>query len=292
MRDFFAKKITKIISYIFYLPTLLVLLLLKFIGQFSKQSTTMMTRIFSSNNKQVESTGALVRFTPPNLRNSWSVKTLIVIGTLIFLSNLMSYQFLIWKTKDISLPVASLDLNEEQQLYLIDFAAQYIRDISGFETKVRSVAERLNIPPEWLMAVMYTESRFNPSVRNHKGSGAVGLIQFMVPALTDLNSKLKTSYSGADIERMDAGSQMELVYEYLNTVSSRHGHFRSLTDLYLGILYPRAMNKNSDYVLFANPSRKYKMNRGLDENRDGKVTVGDIDRRMQRVFPSAYLAEK
>ena len=53
-----------------------------------------------------------------------------------------------------------------ESLYLIDKASQYISNVSVFESKVRQVSNNLNIPPEWLMAVMYTESRFNPSVQN------------------------------------------------------------------------------------------------------------------------------
>ena len=38
-------------------------------------------------------------------------------------------------------------------------ASIYVDDPVLFDTKVRHVSEQLEIPPEWLMAVMYSESR-------------------------------------------------------------------------------------------------------------------------------------
>ncbi|MEM9985021.1 MAG: transglycosylase SLT domain-containing protein [Bacteroidota bacterium] len=181
---------------------------------------------------------------------------------------------------------------KNESLYLIEKAANYIRDVDGFESKVRAVANELDIPPEWLMAVMYMESKFDPSIQNLRGSGATGLIQFMVPAVKDLNARLGTKYYMSDIRKMSAEKQLHLVKEYLQTVRERYGEYRSLTDLYLGILYPKAMNQEYCYALFAHGTRSYKLNRGLDENRDGVVTNSDIDRRMQRMFPVAYKAKK
>ena len=54
----------------------------------------------------------------------------------------------------------------------------HIQDTKAFAKKVQEVSARLEIPPEWLMAVMYVESKFDASVVNYKGSGAVGLIQY------------------------------------------------------------------------------------------------------------------
>ncbi|HMS50722.1 MAG TPA: hypothetical protein PKD56_00220, partial [Chitinophagales bacterium] len=71
------------------------------------------------------------------------------------------------------------------------------------------------------------------------------------------------------------------------------GNFKSLTQLYLGILYPKALEEdNSCLTLFAKPAEAYRMNSGLDEDKDGVITVKDIDRRMKRIFPTAYMTEK
>jgi len=177
-------------------------------------------------------------------------------------------------------------------LYLIEEASRFVSDPLTFEGKVRSVAKALDIAPEWLMAVMYSESKFNPAVVNHRGSGATGLIQFMVPTVRELNDRMGTELYMSDIQRMSAETQMNLVYEYLQTVRERYGDFDNLTELYLAILYPRALDQDPCYSLYAKPSRAYTQNAGLDENGDGVVTVSDIDARMKRLYPEAYIANR
>ncbi len=168
-------------------------------------------------------------------------------------------------------------------LYLMEKASIYVTDVSIFEQKVRNVSERLAVPPEWLMAVMYSESRFNAAAENFRGSGAVGLIQFMPATAKDMGISTKK------LGKMTHEQQLEWVYRYMNMYRQKYGDYQSLADFYLAILYPKARNKEACYVLYANPSKSYKQNIGLDEDKDGRVTVGDIDQRMKRMFPSAYI---
>ena len=168
------------------------------------------------------------------------------------------------------------------QLYLMDKAEVYIPASDQFENKVKEISAMLNIPPEWLMAVMYSESQFNPAVLNHKGSGAVGLIQFTPATALDLG------ITHERLRRMNAIQQLEYVYIYLQRVREKYGDYKNLTDLYLGILYPRARAQDYCFMLYGKPSQKYRQNSGLDESKDGRVTVSDIDRRMQRLYPTAY----
>jgi len=175
----------------------------------------------------------------------------------------------------------------DEGLYLLDKAGLYVIDTKSFEEKVRDVAKRLDIQPEWLMAVMYSESRFDATALNFKGSGAVGLIQFMPAIAAELNT------SPEALKNMNHLEQLEYVYHYLDKIRANHGgKFESLTALYLAILYPKALDGDYCYSLYAQPSIAYKQNAGLDEDKDGRVTVSDIDRRMQRIFPTAYLAGK
>lgn len=175
---------------------------------------------------------------------------------------------------------------ETEPLYLMEKASMFIADEKAFEQKVRDIAARLEIQPEWLMSVMYSESRFDAAAENLKGSGAVGLIQFMPATATDLNTTTQKLGS------MHHVAQLEYVYGYLANVKRKYGGFDSLTDLYLAILFPKALEGDYCYTLYAKPSQAYRQNAGLDEDKDGRVTVGDIDRRMQRVFPKGYIAGK
>ncbi|MDW3646144.1 MAG: transglycosylase SLT domain-containing protein [Bacteroidia bacterium] len=179
-----------------------------------------------------------------------------------------------------------------EELYLIEEASAYVENKELFEAGVKDVARKLDIAPEWLMAVMYMESRFNPAVENHRGSGAVGLIQFMVPTVREINMRMGKRLYMKDIQNMSAVEQLELVENYLETVRKRRGEFNSLTDLYLAVLYPKAIGRSLDYKLFSKPSRRYRQNSGLDMNKDGIVSVLDIDIRMKKMFPTAYEIQK
>lgn len=172
---------------------------------------------------------------------------------------------------------------KKERLYLMEKASIYVEDIPEFENKVRKISQDLDIPPEWLMSVMYSESRFDAGVVNAKGSGAVGLIQFMPETANELGT---TTWHLKDISHTE---QLEYVYRYLDKNKQKYGRYESLTELYLAILFPKALGGDDCFLLYAKPSQAYKQNIGLDENHDGAVTASDIDRRMQRLFPKAYM---
>ncbi len=179
----------------------------------------------------------------------------------------------------------SSGLNQRKgELFLMEEARNYVRDTHRFERKVKEVATDLHVPPEWLMAVMFSESRFDAAAENLKGSGATGLIQFMPNTALDLNTSV------SDLRRMDHVEQLDYVYSYLNRVRRKHGDFKTITQLYLAILFPKAIPEEVCYTLYAAPSQAYRQNAGLDEDKDGRVTVYDIDRRLLRMFPEAYQA--
>ncbi|MEL6674189.1 MAG: transglycosylase SLT domain-containing protein [Bacteroidota bacterium] len=210
---------------------------------------------------------------------------------LIFFSNVVSHWMYNPQVQQIVAPaMASTSAISTSargaSLYLMEKASMFVADTESFENKVREIAYMLGVAPEWLMAVMYSESKFDAQVLNHKGSGATGLIQFMPAAASEMNVSLQR------LARMSHVQQMEYVYMYLQKVRERYGEYDSLTDLYLGILYPRARKQDYCYTLYAKPSKSFKQNSGLDENKDGRVTVSDIDRRMKRLYPVAYMAEK
>ena len=177
---------------------------------------------------------------------------------------------------------AATKVPEKHSLYLLEEAATWVGDTAEFAVRVKSSAAALKVPPSWIMAVIYAESGFNPAIRNHRGSGATGLIQFMTFTAAELGYDLE------EISQMNAIEQMKPVEEYFDKVKHRYGRYQSLTDFYLAVLFPKARNKGPCYTLYARPALAYRQNKGLDENRDGKVTVFDVDRRLLRLFPQAY----
>lgn len=208
------------------------------------------------------------------------VKRWAVILALIGGSNVLTHQLF-----NPGLGVASLSeaFAPSEPLYLMDQAQSVGVDRAEFEQKLRSVSQRLGIFPEWLAAVIYAESRFDPAAINHRGSGATGLIQFMPSTAADLG------ISTERLRRLSATHQLDYVEKYLAQVRDRYGPYHSLTDLYLAILYPKARQQDYCYTLYARPSQAYQRNTGLDTDKDGRVSVSDVDRYLKQMFPTAYV---
>lgn len=206
-----------------------------------------------------------------------------IMAALVFGSNFATHK--LFNTASGASVVGSSTLTSSSSLYLMDQARLEVPNAIAFEQRVRAVAQQLGIPAEWLMAVMYQESRFKSGVANYQGSGAVGLIQFMPSTAVELHTTTEA------LRYMDPVQQLDYVHAYLQQVVSRYGQFQSLTDLYLGILYPKARNQDYCFTLYAHPSVSYKQNKGLDEDQDGRVTVSDVDRHLQRRYPEAFMAK-
>lgn len=115
-----------------------------------------------------------------------------------------------------------------------------------------------------LMACMAFETgrTFSPSVRN-PGSSAIGLLQFM-----DATAKRLGTTTDA-LGRMSAVNQLDYVERYLSTQASR---ITCLNDMYMAILWPTAVGKTADTVLWRRGMAAFAANRGLDLDRNGRIT--------------------
>lgn len=138
----------------------------------------------------------------------------------------------------------------------------------GFRRRVVEIADGLGCDPNHLMAAMAFETgeTFSPSVRNAAGSGATGLIQFMPATATLLGT------TTAELAAMTAEAQLDYVEKYFRPYRRR---LRSLEDVYMSILWPAAIGKPNDHVLFRSPTKAYAQNRGLDRDGDGVVTKAE-----------------
>ncbi len=174
---------------------------------------------------------------------------------------------------------------QTKELYLKDKAHVYVRDIEDFDKKVRRISDKLDIHPDWLMAIMHSESKLDASLVNYKGSGAAGLIQFLPTTAVSMDITVE------QIRNLNHIQQLDYVHEYLNEVKKvRKIDFENITDLYLAILYPKAIGEDMDFVLYRKPSQTYQNNSGLDEDHNGEISIADIDLRLKRLYPSAYQA--
>ena len=108
--------------------------------------------------------------------------------------------------------------------------------------KVIQVSKNLGVDPNWLMTVIALETAetFDPSTDNQVGY--VGLIQFGKDASGDLG------VSQSELVAMNFIEQMNYVEKFLQHNKSK---YNTLTDLYLGVLYPSASGHGSerDYII-------------------------------------------
>lgn len=142
-----------------------------------------------------------------------------------------------------------------------------------FRQRVEEICARLQVNPDYLMAVMAFETgeTFSPSIKN-KHSGATGLIQFM-PATA---GHLKTSTEA--LAAMTAEEQLHFVEKYFRPWK---GRLKTLSDTYMAVLWPNGIGKPEGYVLFRSPSRAYRQNSGLDRDKKGWVTKADAARQVE-----------
>lgn len=165
-----------------------------------------------------------------------------------------------------------------------------------FERTLQSISSTLGINPNWLMMVMWSESRLNAqSVNKQPGdadnalvraaSRATGLIQFMPDTALNLGITTKALYA------MSAIDQLGYVYKYFKPWT---GKIKSYFDLYLVTFFPDAVGRPDDYILQTkklSASTIAKQNPFFDVNKDGKLTVGEIKRRMYESIPKAIVAD-
>lgn len=160
-----------------------------------------------------------------------------------------------------------------------------------FAERVQSIGVELGLDPSWLMAVMAFESggTFSPSVRNQAGSGAVGLIQFMPQTAAMLGTTTEA------LTEMTAEEQLEYVRRYFLPTAHLIHYDDDVSDLYMAVLWPAGIGKPDDYVLFDKSDplhpKRYLQNKGLDFNKDGKVTKAEAASPVQKRLEQGLLPE-
>ena len=144
-----------------------------------------------------------------------------------------------------------------------------------FTEKVASICSQLNIKPEWLMFVMWFESKLNPQAVNPI-SGATGLIQFMPSTARGLGTTTDV------LKRMSNVQQLDYVLAYLRPYK---GRMKTWVDVYLAVFYPRAMG-NPNFVITSDIVAK--QNKIFDLNRDLDISVKEIETALRKQIPEKY----
>ena len=200
-----------------------------------------------------------------------------------------SYKYISYKPNSTRTDIGLISSGQEP-VYSSSLPTNVASD-QEFQAAVSDTAGRLGVSEADLMAVMSFETggTFNPGITNAAGSGATGLIQFMPSTAAGLGT------STQELSGMSRAQQMQYVEKYL---SSKGVKGKGLSDLYMAVLFPAAVGKSDDFVLFGNGatipgygagSRAYSQNRGLDKNGDGSVTKAEASAKvMQHRNPNPW----
>lgn len=139
-----------------------------------------------------------------------------------------------------------------------------------FMSQLRAMSSRLGVSAENMVAIMRSESSLNPQAVNPT-TGASGLIQFMPRTARSLGTTVE------DIRRMSAVEQLPFVERFFRSVGVQPGS--SAGRLYAYVFLPGRANRE---VLTERGESFYEANRGLDMDRDGRITIADLDARLAR----------
>ena len=159
-----------------------------------------------------------------------------------------------------------------------------IEDPEEFLKKLNEIALKLHVNVNWLLLVMWKESKINPKAIN-KLSGASGLIQFMKSTAKHLGTSIE------EIRNMSAIDQLDYVYKYFKPYT---GKINSVQDMYLITFFPKALNKADDYVLQsknATAEEIAKQNAVIDLNKDSQITKGEFKEYVLKGIPDQWRKE-
>ena len=162
---------------------------------------------------------------------------------------------------------------------------------SGFINKVKDISSKLQIDPNWLMAIMYFETArtFSPSKKNN--IGCVGLIQFCPDRRKNYKTINGKRYFISDIAKMNYNEQLDLVFEYYKRYA---GKLKSYTDTYFVTFFPIAIGKPDDWViqgLGLSARAIYNANPAFRQVNDGKLRVWEVKKKILEKLPSEWLNE-
>ncbi|OJW79575.1 MAG: hypothetical protein BGO69_12660 [Bacteroidetes bacterium 46-16] len=151
---------------------------------------------------------------------------------------------------------------------------------AAFAQKVTDIAAGLQIDPNWLMQVMYAESKLKASAQNiQKGRLiAAGLLQW-------------TSASGApgapqSMLQRNHLQQLDWVKEYFKPY---RGKMHSYFDVYLVTFFPAAVGKPDNYVFSTSrlsASLIASQNPAVNIVKDGKITMAEFKQYVWNSTPS------
>lgn len=167
-----------------------------------------------------------------------------------------------------------------------------------FRCALWTLGKRLGINPNWIAAVIYSESGFDSKVRNvycmknqscAPSCCAVGLIQFMPVAARALGTTTEALYSMSDVE------QLKYVEKFYQPHRAR---LKRPVDVYMATFLPAFVGADAEKVLgrrwdstVLSPgltlAQVYEANAGFDSLKRGYITVSDVGSKVDSILDAA-----
>jgi hypothetical protein len=156
---------------------------------------------------------------------------------------------------------------------------------TAFVNKVKEIAPRVGLDPNWLMAIMEFETAgtFSPSITNPYGY--VGLIQFGASARQTLGVTKER------LKSMSAVEQLDYVEKYFNMYKNK---YKSYIDAYFAVFFPLAIGKPDDWIIQGGgltAKQIYDANPAFRKVKDGKLRVWEVKKKMLEKLPSEWLKD-
>ncbi len=156
-----------------------------------------------------------------------------------------------------------------------------------FEAKVRNIAQRLQVDPNWLMLIMEQESGLDSTIIN--SIGCTGLIQFCPDHSGGRTKTINGEVVNLDaLTRISNVDQLEYVYKYYQQYA---GKINSFEDLYMVVFFPIALGWDDSRVIEGaglSAAQIANSNPSFDINKDGQVTVGEFKQAIRNKLPLGY----
>lgn len=169
----------------------------------------------------------------------------------------------------------------------------------AFFAKLKAIASDLRIRPEWLLNVMMVESGIHAwAAYRHPPDLATGLIQMVSPEKYGFRVAQDALANHDAFARLSELEQLPYVAAYYAPMK---GRVSSGTTLYQWNFLPASIARGTGpaTVILASDgtgyggheARWYQINRGLDHDGDGRITVADIDTHLEIGRRSARYVE-
>jgi hypothetical protein len=87
-----------------------------------------------------------------------------------------------------------------------------------------------------------------------------------------------------DLARMSAVQQLDYVERYFKNIKRVYKNLNTLEAVYFAILDSNGIGKDDDAVLFKGGTKEYSQNKGLDKNKNNKITIGEVARKIRYMY--------